>query len=435
MSDGLRNSLILISNHLASRRDAIMEAWRAASMADPEQTTGDSLTRTQFYDHMPDILVAFEQSLAAAPGSAGANSAEDDQTVGEIKHGLHRWQQGFRLREVLREWGHLHLCLHDELEAFSLTRPEIDRESLAAANRRLIDLVNEAINESSGQYVHLERKAAAGRAQDLETAVAELGLLEKQRGELIRQAVHDLGGNVQAVSHAASVLTISELPESQRLELANVVKRGVKSVRTMLVDLMRLARLEAGQEQRQIAVVDVSKTLRELCDLTLPLAKEKGLILEALGPDQLEIQGDSEKILRIAQNLVLNALKYTTRGGVSVHWGLEGTKNWWVLVKDTGPGIMTGPGAPLIKGLKLATASAHESDQNAWQAGESSTHVLEQQPEMTERTVEQAHGEGIGLSIVKRLCELLDASIEVASVTGEGTSFRVLFPLKYPSDP
>jgi two-component sensor histidine kinase len=41
-------------------------------------------------------------------------------------------------------------------------------------------------------------------------------------------------------------------------------------------------------------------------------------------------------------------------------------------------------------------------------------------------------GEGIGLSIVKRLCEMLDASLELESSEGEGTTFRVMFPRRYP---
>lgn len=47
------------------------------------------------------------------------------------------------------------------------------------------------------------------------------------------------------------------------------------------------------------------------------------------------------------------------------------------------------------------------------------------------RPVQQEQGEGIGLSIVKRLCDLLDASVELESKPGEGTTFRVLFPRRY----
>jgi len=57
-------------------------------------------------------------------------------------------------------------------------------------------------------------------------------------------------------------------------------------------------------------------------------------------------------------------------------------------------------------------------------------------PEPSDRTISaprtnQAVGEGIGLSIVKRLCELLDATIEMESTPGEGTSARIVFPRSY----
>ena len=56
-------------------------------------------------------------------------------------------------------------------------------------------------------------------------------------------------------------------------------------------------------------------------------------------------------------------------------------------------------------------------------------------------TPRESAGEGIGLSIVKRLCELLDASLELETAPGEGTTFRVIFPREYlrapvrPADP
>jgi signal transduction histidine kinase len=50
------------------------------------------------------------------------------------------------------------------------------------------------------------------------------------------------------------------------------------------------------------------------------------------------------------------------------------------------------------------------------------------------RAVRQHRGEGIGLAIVKRLCELLDASVEVETKEGEGTTFRIVFPRHYAKD-
>jgi signal transduction histidine kinase len=61
------------------------------------------------------------------------------------------------------------------------------------------------------------------------------------------------------------------------------------------------------------------------------------------------------------------------------------------------------------------------------------SNALEGKPEQRrgEPSVAADTGEGIGLSIVKRLCDMLDASIELKSVEGSGTTFRILFPRQY----
>jgi signal transduction histidine kinase len=137
-------------------------------------------------------------------------------------------------------------------------------------------------------------------------------------------------------------------------------------------------------------------------------------------------------VRRLLQNLLLNALKYTVQGGVIMSVGME-EDNWWFMVKDTGPGILAGPGAPMVIGLTEATASARESDEKAASTRGETSHVLVPATggpaEM--RPGYQQPGEGIGLSIVKRLCELLDASLEMASSTDRGTTFRVVFPRYY----
>lgn len=424
--------LTALSHHLNSRRGAIMEAWRAASDADPNQTTSNALTRSQFNDHIPEVLNAFERKLRARPGGERAADADEDQREEEVKHGLHRWQQGYRLREITREWGHLHLCLSAELDAFAAAHPEMTRESQSAANRELIMLVNNAINESTAQYARMEREEATARAHDLEIALAQIGELERKRGALIREAVHDLGGNIQAVSSAASLLGVTDIPEEERRIFSEMLKRGVGTLRSMLGDLMDLARLEAGEQQRKIAGFDAAVVLAELCKVSEPFAVERRLTLASAGPGHLLVEGDADKVHRIAQNLVINALKYTEEGGVTVSWGEEGDDKWWLMVKDTGPGMQAGPGAPLLNALKEATASARDSAEKAEDEGEDGSGVLpESSPETDFLPIRQQPGEGIGLSIVKRLCELLDASLELASSEESGTTFRVLIPRRY----
>ena len=419
-----------LSTHLGTRREAILREWRKAAEADPTQTTVSVLTRAQFNDHIPPLLDAFESKLRARPGSnrlATANLATKQE---EVKHGLQRWQQGYKLSELMQEWGHLHLCLSKEMGAFAVARGDIESETLDAAHSALIGLINEGIKKSVGEYARLQQSEAAGHVRDLKQALANVSEIEKRRAVLIRQAVHDLRGNVQSVSTAADVLGETNMGEKERIEFAKLIQQGVEVVSGMLGELMTLARLEAGQEKRQLAPFDAAKVLAELCTTNQPLAKARNLFLKTEGPPCLNVEGDAAKLRRLVQNLLFNALKYTEEGGVTVLWGEE-KESWWVTVKDTGPGMMAGPSAPIAARLKEATASARQTDAK----GSDSSHVLPLAPGDS-TTVPQSHeqqaGEGIGLSIVKRLCELLDASVELASSPETGSTFRVLFPRSYP---
>ena len=422
-----------LSDYLFTRRDAILNDWRKATRADPEQTTALSLTRGQFYDHIPEVLDAFEHELRSRPDGAEAQKAQDKQKQEEVKHGLHRWQQGYRLVELMHEWGHLQLCLFEEINAYAAAHPDFGGDALAEANRQMLTLVNEAISESTSQYERLQKAEAAGRLGDLQRALASVSELEQRRAKLIHQAVHDLRSDVQFVSTAADVLLEDNIAEAERVQFGAFLHQGVKSVSAMLSELMELARLEAGQERREITGFAADELLTELCNVHRAFARERNLYLNAEGASPLSVIGDAGKVRRLLQNLLLNALKYTITGGVTVTWGAE-KENWWLKVQDTGPGILGGPGAPMLAGLKEATASARESDEKTAEAKGEESQVLAP-PEGASNTVRPSHqqaGEGIGLSIVKRLCELLDASIELTSSPETGSTFRVVFPRDYP---
>ena len=421
-----------LSRHLAKQRGAILSAWRSAVDADAVQTTAHALTRGQFNDHIPQVLDAFERKLRARPGGAKAEAADLETKKEEVKHGLHRWQQGYRLRELMHEWGHLQLCLFEQIDAFATTHPEFERTSLVDANRQMITLVNEAISESTAQYERMQKAEAAGRISDFEEALANINAIERRRATLIDQAVHDLTGNVYGVTIAAKLLGEPDVAEAERAEFGELIRLGVQSVTAMLRDLTELARLEAGRERRDISTFDAAALVVELGDANRPIADGRGLFLEVRGSATLSVDGDPVKVRRLLQNLLLNALKYTERGGVTLSLGVE-AQNWWVMIKDTGPGLLAGPGAPMVVGLKEATASARESDEKAAAIAGEISHVLVPPPggSAAMRPAHQQPGEGIGLSIVKRLCELLDASLEMASSADTGTTFRVVFPRGY----
>jgi len=431
----IQGELITLADHVSRERKAILLEWQRAVKRDPALNQSDLLPQAELFDHIPALLTAFECSLrhAAEPVEPADAAAQEPATA----HGLQRWQQGYDLREVSRELGQLNKCVILELDRYTKTHPSISLDATSRARDVWTSLCSTAIEESVAQYFDLQQREAAGHAKDLEHALEEIRELEQQRGDQWRQAAHDLRGNLGVVANVAVGLTRHGRRDSSRRDFVRILMRNVTSLHHLLDDVTNLARLQAGREKRQIEPLDATAILQPLCEGIRPLATQRGLYLKWEGPPGLAVQGDAVKIRRIAQNLVLNAVKYTRTGGITVTWG-DGTaddpKRWALCIEDTGRGFHTDSGQPLAAVLDPARELRSSSDTTATHQGKASV-LGEPSVERGDgpRSFRGEAGEGIGLSIVKRLCEMLDAKIEMHSAKDAGTTFRILFPREYAS--
>jgi signal transduction histidine kinase len=425
-----------LAQHLNSRREAILLAWRSAVRKDPSLSTSDALPREDLYDHIPALLVTFSQELES-PAADETKHVSDAAHGSAAAHGLQRWQQGYDLREVTRELGKLNECMVSELQDYTAANPELSRVEVATAHRIWAALCSAGIEESVAQYFMLQQQEAAGHVKDLESALQEIRALEQQRGDLWHQAAHDLRGNLGIVANATVGLTNNKLRESSRDDFIRILMRNVTSLHQLLDDVTSLARLQAGRETRRIESLDVSSIMQQLCEGIRPVAQQRHLFLHCEGPLGFAADGDATKIRRVAQNLILNAVKYTVSGGVSVKWGdsdENDAKRWELCIFDTGPGLHTKSGKPLAGALERPDLPSLPcaADQSPDQSRVQHTNQAHSQYE-TSSSLREAPGEGIGLSIVKRLCDILDATIELKSEPNVGTSFRILFPRHYNS--
>ena len=419
-----RQQSTALAAYIRRSRDRILTAWRDFVDRDPELTTASSISRAQFTDSIPRILDAFELALGA-DDALRETQADLEQREGASEHGLQRWQQGYDLRETMREWAHLHRCILAELEEYGAAHPELQTAVMRRAREALVGLCGDGACESASRYTRLQQAEAAGRMHDLELAVGQLRSLEKNRADLLRQAAHDLRGSVGVITNASAVL-VRTASDGMRQDFQKILERAIHSTQTLLTDLIELTRLEAGQDRLQVSSFDASELLRNLGESLRAEAAERGLFLKLEGPQTLSVTGDPVKVQRIAQNLVLNALKATTAGGVSISWQAPVKDARWTLcIEDTGPGLTGTHATPLTDALTEATEQAHADDP----AG-SSEHGA---PRSMPGNKSVASGEGIGLSIVKRLCELLGAAIELQSRPGHGTLFRLSFPAETPA--
>src|SRR5580704_14729494 len=153
-------ALAALARHLAARRNVILRNWQRSVELDPELTTSSGLSRAQFNDHIPQVLDAFERRLQARD-PVEKDVAFEDQKSSAAGHGLHRWQQGYKQRETIREWGHLHYWVLHELEDYAQANPHLQSSVMPIARRALVRLCGEGVCESAASYERLQRTEAA----------------------------------------------------------------------------------------------------------------------------------------------------------------------------------------------------------------------------------------------------------------------------------
>lgn len=419
-------ALPTLAQYLAGGRDAILRDWRSRVEAETEPSALTRLSHAEFCDDIPQFL---DHLCAVLRGSVGAGTGQSARD-----HGMQRWQHGISLEVVAREWGLLHEVLLDHVAAAPGHGVEIDRSSLHAVYRILAEQIHRGIASSVMEFAKRQRVEAEARMRDLEVACAQNDEKDKQRARSLHEASHDLRGSLQLVQMLCDLLNARQADARTR-DIVVRLSDAAGSVIQLVRDLLDLARLEAGREIRHVESFDAAAELRELCASMRPLAEAEGLTLATRGDAQLLVRGDALKIRRIAQNLVLNALKYTRAGSVEVGWQQESPLRWLFYVRDSGPGLRSSTAGKLARCLGNAAAPSGAGANLAPHLRALPPLMIGASPASRgEAAVVERHGEGIGLSIVRQLCELLDAVVEVESAAGRGTMFRILVPTDYPRD-
>ncbi len=396
-----------LGTYLIANKETILESWREACEHDSLLPSTTTISRNDFMDRVPDLLTVLSQRLETQAKLALTNkqiakafkNTIADPILLAREHGMHRWQKGYTLQELMGEIAHLHQCVIHQTKDFWTAYPVSDAAILLEADQISTRLIHEAISGSVIQYHDLQKIGAAERAADLQQTLSELNELMRQRSHLLRMASHDLKGSFGVMRGAAYILDQPDNTEEERSEMVQMLQRNLSKVTTMLTQLMDLARLEAGQEILYTETFDAAKLLSRVAETMQPLSDERNLSIDLIGPDSLMVQSDGVKVQRIVQNLLLNALKYTSEGGVTLSWSAENEQWWQFTVQDTGPGL------PLPSTTVVSAAVRSPSV--------------------------PGQSEGIGLHIVKRLCGLLNGTMDVDSQPGVGTTFRLILPRFY----
>ena len=220
------------------------------------------------------------------------------------------------------------------------------------------------------------------------------------KSKFLAAASHDLRQPLHALGLLFDGLKLSR-SENEKAALFNSVDRSIRSLSELLDGLLDISKLDAKAIEYTLRPVDVNEVIQHLVNELSPEAIAKGLKLH-YRPCHYIVETDPVWLDRILRNLLSNAVRYTIRGRILV--ACRKRQERIVLqVWDTGMGIP----ASELDTIFIEFEQLHNPhrDRNL--------------------------GVGLGLSIVKRLCDLLGHALDVKSKLGRGSVFSVSMPLSH----
>lgn len=314
---------------------------------------------------------------------------------------VQQWSPG-QWAEVAESERHRQL-LHDLAPAASVAFPLIARDRLLGT--LTIVLTRPGASFDAEEIVmgqDLARRAAL--AIDNARLFREAETANRVKSQFLATMSHELRTPLNAIIGYTDLLdaeVAGRLNADQRHQLTRI-RTGATHLIALIEEILTFTRLEFGRESIRPERMDLAAIVRETADLVRPLADVRGLRVVVDVPAELPMMSDPGKVRQILLNLLSNAVKFTERGEIRLD-GREERDRVRLTVADTGPGI----GAEYFE------------------------RIFEPFRQADEGTTRKVGGTGLGLTVSRRLAEMLGGELRVESEVGRGSSFTVVLPASY----
>ncbi|HET9947461.1 MAG TPA: ATP-binding protein [Longimicrobiales bacterium] len=269
-------------------------------------------------------------------------------------------------------------------------------QELRTLNAQLEGRVREATRELAERNAQLERQSA------------ELERASKLKSEFLATMSHELRTPINAVMGYSSLLRdglFGRLTDPQ-LDALQRMRNAAEHLLTLINDILDLSRVEAGQIQVSPTTVDLAECLETLSESVRPMAVQKSLryVLE-VDETVPAIRTDVTRLRQVLLNLLSNAVKFTPEGSITLRaFPLDGRQRVRIEVIDTGIGIAE-------RDLESIFDEFTQADQS----------------------ITREHGgTGLGLTISRKLIEVMGGDLGVESELGRGSMFYVELPVLPP---
>lgn len=267
----------------------------------------------------------------------------------------------------------------------------------------LLDNQNKELDQKSKELL-MQSDELKEYNLELELQKKQLDESNKLKSAFLSNMSHELRTPLNSVIALSGVLTRrlnGKIPEDEYNYLGIIEKNG-KNLLSLINDILDLSRIESGKEELSYSEFSMCDMVNDILNSMDPIINEKGLIVSCQAPPDLPlIFSDSNKCRHVIQNVLSNAVKFTEKGTVEIS-GYVKNDNLHIIIKDTGIGIPE----------------------------EFLPFVFDEFRQADDKDSRKFAGTGLGLAIAKKYCRLLNGTIEVKSIKGEGSAFAVVLPLK-----
>ena len=225
----------------------------------------------------------------------------------------------------------------------------------------------------------------------------ELQHNETLKTDFIANVSHEFKTPLSSISGYAILLSDPALSDEERRSYSDNICAAVRKLSALTGNMLRLTRLENSTISGERRRFDLSEQIRQCVLFAEPQWTQKELALD-LDLQELSYFGDEDMLHQVWQNLIDNAIKFSEKGGSITIKLTQTSQGIRFLIRDTGIGM----------------------------SEKTMTHIFEKFYQGDES--HSVDGNGLGLSLVKRIIEAIGATIEVASEPGAGSTFSVLLP-------